>query len=168
VGDVYRREPNSKPKDFPMIVSLSKRDAVMAALISILVSVPAFAHDSASHVHQVATRVAGHEAPFLAENDAAMEKMMSAMAVKPTGDIERDFVEMMIPHHQGALDMAQAYLRYGKNEQLKRIAQEIIVEQLQEIAAMRIAVGDPIPLSAPVPTQVGVSLQASTAAHHKQ
>lgn len=150
-----------------MIAFCLKRDVVMAALISILASVPAFAHDSANHAHQVATRAAGHEAPFLAENDAAMEKMMNAMAVKPTGDIERDFVEMMIPHHQGALDMAQTYLRYGKNEQLKRIAQEIIVEQLQEIAAMRIAVGDPIPSPAPVPTQVGASLQTSPAAHHK-
>ncbi len=150
-----------------MIAFPPKRGAVMAALISILASVPAFAHDSASHAHQVATRAAGHEAPFLAENDAAMEKMMSAMAVKPTGDIERDFVEMMIPHHQGALDMAQTYLRYGKNEQLKRIAQEIIVEQIQEIAAMRMAVGDPLPASAPVPTQVGPTLRASPTAQHK-
>ena len=52
---------------------------------------------------------------------------------------------MMIPHHQGAIDMAQAELRYGKNEQLRRIAQEIIVEQQQEIAAMRLALGQPLP-----------------------
>jgi hypothetical protein len=94
------------------------------------------------------------EAPFLAENDAAMTRMMDGMAPKPTGDVNRDFVEMMIPHHQGAIDMAQAYLRYGSNEQLRRIAQEIIVEQQQEIAAMRLALGDPLPASAPSPTQV--------------
>ena len=51
--------------------------------------------------------------------------------------------------------MAQTYLRYGSNEQLRRIAQEIIVEQQQEIAAMRLAVGDPLPASAAAPTQVG-------------
>ena len=52
---------------------------------------------------------------------------------------------MMIPHHQGAIDMAVAELRYGKNEQLRRIAQEIIVDQQQEIAAMRLALGEPLP-----------------------
>jgi uncharacterized protein (DUF305 family) len=82
------------------------------------------------------------EAPFLKENDAAMSRMMAAMAVKPTGDVDRDFVATMVPHHQGAIEMAQAQLRYGKNERLRRIAQEIIVEQTQEIAAMRLAIED--------------------------
>ena len=79
------------------------------------------------------------EAPFIAENTAAMDKMMAGMAVKPTGDVDADFAAMMIPHHQGAIDMAIAELRYGKNEQLRRISQEIIVDQQQEIAAMRLA-----------------------------
>ncbi|MDL2406060.1 DUF305 domain-containing protein [Rhizobium calliandrae] len=92
------------------------------------------------------------EAPYLSENDRAMTKMMNDMAVKPSGNVDRDFVEMMIPHHQGAIDMAQAYLRYGTNEQLKRIAQEIIVDQQQEIAAMRLALGDPLPPSTAAPT----------------
>ena len=74
------------------------------------------------------------ETPFLSENDAAMSKMMADMTVKPTGDIDRDFVAMMVPHHQGAIDMAQALLRYGHNEQLRRLAQEIVVTQQQEIA----------------------------------
>ena len=93
------------------------------------------------------------EVPFLAENDAAMTKMMDDMAVKPTGDIDRDFVAMMVPHHQGAIDMAVAVLRYGHNERIKRLAQEIIVTQQQEIAAMRLAVGDALPASKLSPTQ---------------
>ncbi len=93
------------------------------------------------------------ETAFLAENQAAMGKMMAGMNVKPTGDVDADFVAMMIPHHQGAIDMAQAELRYGKNEQLRRMAQEIIVEQQQEIAAMRLALGQPLPPSAPAPDQ---------------
>ena len=93
------------------------------------------------------------EAPFLAENDAAMTRMMDGMAVKPTGDVDRDFVAMMVPHHQGAIDMAVAVLRHGHNEQLRRLAQEIIVTQQQEIAAMRMAVGEPLPPSTPAPTQ---------------
>ena len=83
------------------------------------------------------------EAPFLAENQAAMDKMMAGMVVTPSGNVDRDFAGMMIPHHQGAIDMAKAELRYGHNEQLRRIAQEIIVEQQQEITAMHLALGQP-------------------------
>jgi uncharacterized protein (DUF305 family) len=73
-----------------------------------------------------------------------MAKMMNEMKVKPTGDVDRDFVAMMVPHHQGAIDMALAFLRYGRNEQLRRLAQEIIVTQQQEIAVMRRAIGEPL------------------------
>ncbi|CAO3424569.1 protein of unknown function DUF305 [Azospirillum endophyticum] len=79
---------------------------------------------------------------------------MADMAVGPTGDIDRDFVAMMTPHHQGAIDMALAILKYGRNEQLKRLAQEIIVEQQQEIAAMTLAIGAPLPPSGPAPTRI--------------
>jgi hypothetical protein len=92
-----------------------------------------------------------------------MTKMMNDMAVKPTGDIDRDFVAMMTPHHQGAIDMAVIELRYGRNEQLKRIAQEIIVDQMQEIAAMRLAIGERVSTISPVPTQ---SLPAPAADNH--
>jgi DUF305 family protein family protein len=93
------------------------------------------------------------EEAFLSENATAIDKMMTGMHVKPTGDIDVDFAAMMIPHHQGAIDMAVAYLRYGRNEQLRRIAQEIIVEQQQEIVAMRLALGQTLPPSTAAPTQ---------------
>jgi uncharacterized protein (DUF305 family) len=80
------------------------------------------------------------EAAFIAENKSVMDEMMRNMSIKPSGDVDRDFAAMMIPHHQGAIDMAQAELRYGRNERLRRIAQEIIVDQQQEIGAMRLAV----------------------------
>ncbi len=96
------------------------------------------------------------ESAFLAENDRAMARMMDGMSVKPSGDVDRDFVQTMIPHHQGAIDMAQAELRHGRNEQLRRIAQEIVVEQQQEIVAMRLALGEPLPAPAPTPDQDGV------------
>jgi uncharacterized protein (DUF305 family) len=108
---------------------------------------------SAHEKHPATTGKVTAEAPFLAENDAAMTRMMNGMAVKPTGDVDRDFVAMMVPHHQGAIDMAVAVLRYGHNEQLRRLAQEIIVTQQQEIAAMRLAIGEPLPPSEPAPTQ---------------
>jgi uncharacterized protein (DUF305 family) len=94
------------------------------------------------------------EAPYLAENVAAMTKMMIDMGIRPSGDVDADFVAMMIPHHQGAIEMAQAELRYGRNEWLRRMAQEIIVTQQQEIVAMRLVLGERLPPSAPAPDQV--------------
>ena len=101
------------------------------------------------------------QAQFHAESAAAMERMMSAMAVPPTGDIDTDFAAMMIAHHQGAIDMAMAELRHGKNEQLRRIAQEIIVEQQQEITAMRLAAGKKL-RSPPVTSAPPGQLPAAT------
>lgn len=129
-----------------------------AALLGVRVLV-AFAASPvvlAQETHQPAqTAPTAEESAFLAENDTAMNKMMADMAAKPSGDIDRDFVAMMTPHHQGAIDMAVIELRYGKNEQLRRIAQEIIVDQQQEIDAMRLAIGEPVTASAPAPTQPG-------------
>ena len=82
-----------------------------------------------------------------------MARMDADMMASPTGDVDKDFVAMMVPHHQGAIDMAIAELRYGHDEHLKRIAQEIIVDQQQEIAAMHQALGQPLPPSVPAPTQ---------------
>jgi uncharacterized protein (DUF305 family) len=82
------------------------------------------------------------DAAFNAQIDKSNEKMMAAMSIKPSGDVDRDFVGAMVPHHQGAIDMAEAELRYGRNEQLRRIAQEIIVTQQEEIVAMRHALGE--------------------------
>src|SRR6266566_138534 len=89
------------------------------------------------------------EAPFLARSNAAMARMMAAMKIKPSNDVDRDFVAMMVPHHQGAIDMAEAELSYGHNEPLRGLAQEIIATQEQEIAAMRRALGEPLPPSVP-------------------
>jgi hypothetical protein len=98
-------------------------------------------------------QAANPEAAFLAENQTAMTRMMAGMNAQPSGDVDRDFIATMIPHHQGAIDMAKAELRYGRNEKLRRISQEIIVEQQQEIAAMRLAVGEALPPSTASPDQ---------------
>jgi uncharacterized protein (DUF305 family) len=81
---------------------------------------------------------AGSDA-FADESRAAMQKMMAGMEIRPTGDVDRDFAALMIAHHQGAIEMAQAELRHGGNELLRRMAQEIVVEQSSEIAAMNVA-----------------------------
>ena len=123
----------------------------------------AFAHEA--HPASPPQGLNAAEAAFLKENDAAMTKMMNDMAAKPTGDIDRDFVAMMNPHHQGAIDMAVIELRYGKNEQLRRIAQEIIVDQMQEIAAMKLAIGETATDTTPAPTQPEVSPSAHDHQH---
>ena len=112
--------------------------AVFGARLLLAFAVPShlLAHE-AHPTAQPATTAVVDEAPFLKENDDAMTKMMS--------------------------DMAISELRYGKNEQLRRIAQEIIVDQMQEIGAMKLAIGEPVTESAPAPTQ---QQPASTPAEH--
>jgi len=79
---------------------------------------------------------------------------MIDMSIRPSGNVDTDFVAIMVPHHQGAIEMAQAELRYGRNETLQRMAQEIIVTQLQEITAMRLSLGQPLPSSVASPDQI--------------
>ena len=67
----------------------------------------------------------------------AMERMHRDMNIVPSGDPDRDFAAMMIPHHKGAVDMAKVELQFGKNPVLRRLAQGIIVEQLQDIEVMQ-------------------------------
>ena len=65
----------------------------------------------------------------------AMEHKM--MSMKPTGNPDYDFTMMMIPHHQGAIDMARVELKYGKDPELRKLAQDIIKAQEEEISTMK-------------------------------
>ncbi|MDB5517410.1 MAG: hypothetical protein JWQ17_4168 [Tardiphaga sp.] len=115
--------------------------------------VPAHRTIQAVPVQYVSVSQVG-ETAFLKEDEFALNRMVADMAMKPSGDVDRDFVAMMVPHQQGAIDMAQAVLRYGQNEQLRRLAREIVATRQQEIAAMRLAVGEALPPSAATsPTQ---------------
>ena len=67
----------------------------------------------------------------------SMQTMMKDMHTKPTGDADKDFVNMMLPHHQGAVDMAQVELKYGKDPILHELATSIIAAQEKEIAIMK-------------------------------
>ena len=110
-----------------------------------VLTVPAAAADGpAAHRHgsmpalPPAPFVASSAKPFAGLMDDAMSVMNAGMGSAPmTGDADHDFAGMMIPHHQGAVDMAKAQLLYGKNPVLRRLAQEIIVTQGSEIAVMR-------------------------------
>ncbi len=138
--------------------------ALLGARVLFAFALPSLVLAHEPHPAGPPAALAADESAFLKENEAAMTKMMNDMAAKPAGDIDRDFVAMMTPHHQGAIDMAVIELKYGKNEQLRRIAQEIIVDQIQEIAAMKLAIGDKATETAPAPTQGRPALAASE--HH--
>jgi uncharacterized protein (DUF305 family) len=68
---------------------------------------------------------------------AAMVQMDAGMCITPSGDPDRDFARAMIPHHQGAIEMARLELLHGRDVHLRRLAQGIVVEQSQEIALLR-------------------------------
>ncbi len=84
---------------------------------------------------QMGSPAPGEPASNRAYRDA-MTKMDQGMAITYTGDADKDFVAGMIPHHQGAVDMAKVELQYGKDRQLRRLARNIIAAQQKEIAFM--------------------------------
>jgi DUF305 family protein family protein len=122
---------------------------------------PAAAANKAEQSHQQTA-----EASFMAENRAAMSKMMMDMAVKPSGNVDADFTAMMIPHHQGAVDMAEAELHYGHNRKLRRIARNIVAGQRQQIGAMRAALGQPLSEATSSAVPSGQSSQTDARSAH--
>lgn len=102
-----------------------------------LVSCASHEHGTASSPHAHPSHAGAH-GPFTQKMDKSMKAMAEAMADSPlTGDPDHDFAAMMVPHHQGAVDMAKAVLEHGKDPVLLRLAQEIIVTQQQEIGVMK-------------------------------
>jgi uncharacterized protein (DUF305 family) len=74
-----------------------------------------------------------------AELIASMDKMHMAMgAVARSGNSDVDFVRLMLPHHQAAIDMAKTQLLHGKDPRMRRLAQEIITDQQSEIELMQV------------------------------
>jgi uncharacterized protein (DUF305 family) len=140
---------------------VSWRAAPLAGVIALALALPAKSQETIGAAGDVATQhsetqhhighggVASPNSPakassdstFYGEMDEVNARMHEAMQVQPSGDFDRDFARMMIPHHQGAIDMAVVLLKYGRDERLKRLAQSIIVEQAEEIAYMRSLLG---------------------------
>ncbi len=97
-----------------------KLTILAGVILAMLSAVPANAQQSSTDA-------------FKAADDRMMRSMMGPM----TGDADRDFVAGMIPHHQGAIDMANIELRFGKDPELRRLASGIIKAQEKEVAEMR-------------------------------
>jgi uncharacterized protein (DUF305 family) len=116
----------------------------MRVLITTLVFACAFraAVVSAQHEHDTVVPQTGARPavaqPFVRQMDAGMKKMMEDMhAPGYSGNPDVDFLAMMIPHHEGAVEMARLVLIYGKDPLTRRLAEEIIASQTAEIAAMK-------------------------------
>jgi uncharacterized protein (DUF305 family) len=77
------------------------------------------------------------DAKFMLEMKTGMERMDHDMAAAPmNGNADHDFAAMMMPHHQGAIDMARSELSYGKDPDMRRLAEKIIVDQQSELELM--------------------------------
>lgn len=89
--------------------------------------------------HPVHTGSISTASPAWTELTFSMEKMHRAMSsVAPSGDSDEDFVRLMLPHHQAAIDMAKSELLFGKSREMRRLAQEIITDQQSEIDLMQL------------------------------
>jgi uncharacterized protein (DUF305 family) len=117
--------------------------------VAALITVAAMALQAQKHPAQSAAAgwPPAPTARFVASTEKTFDQLMAdAMNVMHkgmhsaghTGGPDHDFVTMMIPHHQGAIDMAKALLLYGKDPQMRRLAQEIITDQESEIQLMRL------------------------------
>jgi uncharacterized protein (DUF305 family) len=105
--------------------------ALLAAALLSIIGLGAGAQESHSGHGQGAT------APSSQAYQKAMDAMHKAMAEPMTGDPDVDFAKGMIPHHQGAIDMARAELQFGKDPELRKLAENIIAAQESEIAFLK-------------------------------
>lgn len=96
----------------------------------------------ALYLHGGAAAQKGQDTAFAHAMHESMMRMHAQMdAAETNGNPDRDFAFMMIPHHQGAIDMAKGELLYGKDPVMRRLAQEIMVDQLSEIDSMKLWLG---------------------------
>ncbi len=108
----------------PVLQSAGK--IVFGSVLALLLAVPAARAEDAHH--------ASHAKDIYAP---AMERMHKDMMITPTGDTDADFVRGMIPHHQGAIDMAKIVLEHGKDPEIRKLAEDVIAAQEKEIAQMK-------------------------------
>lgn len=115
---------------------MSAKHLITTSALALLLMTPAMAQDMQGHGHADTTAAASDDLVAKAFEDANL-KMHEDMAIDYTGDADIDFVRSMIPHHQGAIDMAKIQLEHGKDPEMRKLAEEVIKAQEAEIADMR-------------------------------
>ena len=114
----------------------------LAAVVTLSLALPAAAQttqmspSAMSGMDHSAMPMAG-DTPATLAFKAGNATMHQNMAIQYSGDADVDFAKAMIAHHQGAIDMAKVELRYGKDRELTKLANDIIAAQEHEIAQMR-------------------------------
>ena len=115
---------------------ISTRLLTAAILGCVLSAAPAFAQQMPGSDHDAhGASAAGN--PVIDKFRQANEKMHMDMNVPLTGDADRDFAQSMIPHHQGAIDMARIVLEHGKDPELRKLAEAVVSAQEGEIAELK-------------------------------
>jgi uncharacterized protein (DUF305 family) len=131
-----------------------RKKLISLALISMVSGVTfATAQDQTRARHLRAAPAYSEEQEFVVDSELALGTMSLNMSVDPTGDVDHDFVAMMMPHHQGAIDVARAELKYGHNEVLRRLALSIIAEREREMSVMRDAFSEPAASNTPATSE---------------
>ncbi len=120
----------------PNLSHLSKFGAALA--LGTLLCGTAFGQATDPHAgHNMAAPSSMSTSASNAAYEQVNAKMHKDMAVPLTGDADVDFLAGMIPHHQGAIDMAEVVLKYGKDPKVKKLAEDIVAAQKKEIAMMQ-------------------------------
>lgn len=110
------------------------RTLILAGAFAFALSLPVFADDMSGM--DMSKPMGDQGASSKAYNDA-MGKMHKDMMITYSGDADADFVRGMIPHHQGAIDMAKIELKYGKDPELRKLAETVVTAQEAEIKEMK-------------------------------
>lgn len=112
-----------------------RRAISLATSLSVMATSFALAQDP-KHGSEARRTTGADEQQFLFEIDLAMSNMNRSMLTTPTDDIDRDFVNVMVPHHQGAIDLTRAEIKYGRNDALRQLAKRMVSEQEEEISSL--------------------------------
>jgi hypothetical protein len=166
-GSIPVRSASSQEVDMALFSRAFFRRRIISLATSLSVSATSFAFaEDPGHSHRLRTSVGdGNERQFLFASDLAISKVSRAMLTPPSGDVDRDFVAVMIPHDEATIDMARAELRYGHDGALRQLALSLLDRQQREISLMNETIGKA--LAAPrgqVPPAVS---QSASVSEHK-